>query len=198
MIDQGLTPEQIEAAKARRAAFVAGIPKATLDAEDKLPAVVARLNASTRSKLHRIYSVADEISKSREPFVACGKGCSACCHINVSITRAEAERVGATIGRRPVAVRASAKHAIDKFAGKPCPFLDGAGSCSINADRPLTCRKHVSFFEDDRACQADLMHAVDAPLVSFSGLDEALFAASAQRGEVVLADIRDFFPPERT
>lgn len=198
MIDQEPTPEEVDAAKARRAAFLAGMPKATLEAEDKLPVLVDRLNASARSKLHRIYSVADEISEWRAPFVACGRGCSACCHMNVSITRAEAERIGSTIGRRPIAVRASAMHPIDKFAGNPCPFLDNVGACSIYADRPLACRKHASFFQDDRACRADLMNAVDAPLVSFSGLDEALFAASEERGEVVLADIRDFFPPERT
>ncbi len=197
MVDEP-TPEQIDAAKARRSAFMEGIPRATLDAEDKLPAVIAGINASTRSKLNRIYLVANEISEWRAPFVACGEGCSACCHMNVSITSAEAERIGLAIGRRPAAVRGSAEHAIDKFAGKPCPFLDGVDACSIYADRPLACRKHASFFQNDRACQADLMHAVDAPLVSFSGLDEALFAVSADRGKVVLADIRDFFPQQRT
>lgn len=87
-------------------------------------------------------------------------------------------------------------HASNEFSGKACPFLDAAGSCSIYADRPLACHKHASFFEDDLACQTGVMNEVEVPMVSFSGLDEALFTVSAKQGKVVLADIRDFFPPE--
>lgn len=36
------------------------------------------------------------------------------------------------------------------------------------------------------------MNSIEVPLVAFSGLDEALFAASGMDGALV-ADIRDFF-----
>jgi uncharacterized protein len=195
MIEQGPTPEQFEIAVSRRKAFTAAIPKAVLDAEDGLPSAIAGLNASTRSKLHRIYILADEISEIRAPFVACARGCAFCCHMNVTITGAEAERLGKVIGRKPVSVSRSLRRSREHFAGQPCTFLGNDGTCSIYPDRPLACRKHASFFEDAAACRPDVMNDIEVPQVGFSGLDQALFTASVDRGEIVLADIRDFFPP---
>lgn len=186
--------DKVKAAEDRRASFVANIPKALLDQEDQLPRAISRLNGSLRSKLHRIYLVADELSKTRMQFVACKIGCSACCHMNVSVTSVEAERLGAVIGRKPVDILQTIHHPIGEFSGQACPFLSTAGSCSIYVDRPLACRKHASFFEDDATCQPAVMDEVLVPMISFSGLDDALFSVSAKRGEVVMADIRDFFP----
>ena len=94
----------------------------------------------------------------------------------------------------PVALR-SKFDAGDHFLhlGLPAQILEASGACSVYAARPLACCKHASFLEDDPACQTDVMNTTDAPSVPFAGLDEALFAVS-ERGEVVLADIRDFFP----
>jgi uncharacterized protein len=195
MVEQPPTPEQVDIANSRRAAFIAAIPPLALESEDRLPSVVADLNASSRSKLHRIYQVADELSRIRDPFVACAKGCASCCHMNVSITSAEADRLGKAIGRKPATVSRSPRRSHEHFAGQPCPFLSAEKGCSIYADRPLACRKHASFFEDAAACRLEVMNAIEVPQVAFSGLDQALFGASSERGEVILADIRDFFPP---
>jgi len=196
MVEHHPSPSEIEVASARRAGFIAAIPQELLEAEDKLPTLVRGLNAGARSKLYRIYQVAEGISRIREPFVACKKGCSSCCHMNVSVTRAEAERIAKAAGRKLAPIASAPRHAPDKFAGKPCPFLDERGSCSIYADRPLSCRKHSSFFESASACHPSVMNAIEVPQVSFSGLDEALFAASGIDGSLV-ADIRDFFPANR-
>ena len=192
MVVQQPNRSEIEAAEARRAGFMSAIPPELLDAEDKLPAQVRSLNAATRSKLHRIYQVADDLSNVRGPFVACKKGCASCCHMNVSITKAEAERLAKASGKSMARIAAAPRHARDKFAGKPCPFLDSQGACSIYVDRPLSCRKHSSFFESASACDPRVMNSIEVPLVAFSGLDEALFAASGVDGALV-ADIRDFF-----
>jgi hypothetical protein len=40
------------------------------------------------------------------------------------------------------------------------------------------------------------MNRLEVPQVEFSGLDRALFLVSVVRGEVILADIRDFFPAQ--
>lgn len=56
------TPEEIAEADVRRAAFVSAIPAAVSRAEDELPKVVRRMNAAARSKLQRIYQVADALS----------------------------------------------------------------------------------------------------------------------------------------
>jgi len=198
MTAQILTPKQIDVATSRRAAFIAAIPKPLSDTEDKLPRFITDLNASTQSKLHRIYVVTDEIMKFREPFVACAKGCSACCHMNISITSAEAERLGKAIGRRPIPIRNSLHRSKKHFAGKPCTFLvHGGTECSVYAERPLACRTHASFFTDAAPCQPDVMNDIEVPQVAFGGLNQALFATSSNRGNLILADIRDFFPPSK-
>ncbi len=178
----------------RRAAFVAAIPQELLDAEDMLPSHVSALNASTRSKLNRVYMVAEDLSRVREPFVACKRGCSSCCHMNVSVTQSEADRLASAVGRSAAILTVSPRHDPEEFTGVPCPFLDAQGACSVYADRPLACRKHSSFFLNDSTCHPSVMHRIEVPMVSFSGLDSALMAASGASGSL-LADIRDFFPP---
>lgn len=195
MVEHGPTPEQLEAAASRRAAFMAAIPKSVLGDEDNLPTVISSVNASTRSKLYHIYLVADAISEIRKPYVTCAKGCASCCHMNVSITRAEAERLGRAVGREPASILQSLHRSREHFAGQPCTFLGSDGACSVYADRPLSCRKHASFFEDAAPCRPAVMNDIEVPQVAFSGLDQALFTVSVERGDVVLADIRDFFPP---
>jgi Fe-S-cluster containining protein len=194
MLEQGYDQQKIERARERREAFVAAIPVTLRQAEDRLSKVVVELNASARSKLQKIYTIADELSKVREPFVACKDGCASCCHMNVSLTAAEANRLGQAIGRRPLNLLRTIKRSLDHFAGQPCPFLDAGHRCSIYAHRPLACRKHSSFFEDDAACQADVMNDLEVPMLSFSGLDAALFHVSDKKSDPVLGDIRDFFP----
>ena len=194
MLKQGHDQQKIERARERREAFVAAIPVTLREAEDRLPKFVAELNASTRSKLQKIYAIADELSKVREPFVACKDGCASCCHMNVSLTAAEADRLGQAIGRRPATLSRTIKRSNDNFAGQPCPFLDAGHRCSIYAHRPLACRKHSSFFEDDAACRPDVMNDLEVPMLNFTGLDVALFRASDEKSDPVLGDIRDFFP----
>ena len=193
MVEQRPTPDDMKSAETRRSAFIAAIPPGVVEAEDKLPSVVRAMNSAPRSKLQRIYQVADDIAAAREPFVACGRGCASCCHMNVSLTKAEAERLGAAIGRKPAAIPRSISHALDKFAGYACPFLDGADVCSVYKHRPLACRKHASFFVNASPCHPSVMNEVKVPNVGFSGLDEALFAVG-DPGAPVVADIRDFFP----
>jgi uncharacterized protein len=197
MGEQRITESSMEAARARRAAYLAAVPPGPVEAEDKLPATVAALNASARAKLHRIYAVADQLAAARAPFVACGKGCNSCCHMNVSITSAEAERLGKAVDRKPILVAPQPRQRADRFSGQPCPFLDPTGACSVYDGRPLACRKHASFFNDAAACHPSVMNDIEVPQVAFSGLDQALFKVSTDRGELILADIRDFFPTRR-
>jgi Fe-S-cluster containining protein len=177
----------------RRAAFVAKIPPNLLEREDKVPSLIRNLNASSRSKLRRVYAVIDDISQVRVPYVACANGCSNCCHMNINITKLEAEQLARATGRRPTAVLRSTVHAASKFAGQPCPFLIEQ-SCSVYEDRPLSCRKHASFFTSNVACQVEYLEQPGMPMMTFSGLDAALFEVSAEHGQVVIADMRDFFP----
>lgn len=181
-----------EQAEARRAAFLASVPKPLLDREDAIRSTVVTENASLRSKLRRVYRVMDELSVHRADHVACRRACSACCRMNVTITALEAENIAATTGRPAAFVEQTIKHPEDRFVGSPCPFL-AADECSIYDNRPLSCRKHASYFTTEKWCAPPYLNSIQAPLVRFGGLDEALVVLSARKGTVVFADIRDFF-----
>lgn len=185
-------PEGRVLAETRRAAFIAAIPKSLLDHEDAITGEVMRVNASARSKLKRVYRLMDEISVYRAGHVACRRACSACCRMNITITSLEAETIAAATGRPAARVTETIAHSQDKFVGTPCPFLV-ADECSIYGDRPLSCRKHASYFTTEKWCSPPHLNTVQAPMVSFGGLDEALTVLSVKRGAVVFADIRDFF-----
>jgi uncharacterized protein len=180
--------------KGRAQAFMASLPADLAAREDKLPSLLRATNASRKSKLVKIYQLADEISAAREPFVACGKGCSHCCHMSIRLTSVEAERLGSEIGRAPARLAATKEREPEAFDGVPCPFLGSDHSCTIYAHRPLACRTHASFEADNSKCHPDVMNDDKVMLVNFSGLDEALFEVSAGVNGLVMADIRDFFP----
>ena len=112
--------------------------------------------------------------------------------MNITITSLEAEAIAAATGRAASRVTGPISHPQDKFVGSPCPFLV-ADECSIYEDRPLSCRKHASYFTTEKWCSPPHLNTVQAPLVRFGGLDEALVTLSAKKGAVVFADIRDFF-----
>lgn len=180
--------------KERADAFMASLPPELAEREDKLPAMLRATNASKRSKLVKIYQLADEISAVRNPFVACGRGCAHCCHMSIRLTSAEAERLGSAIGRPPAKLSRTRNRAPQEFDGRPCPFLAADRSCSIYEHRPLACRTHASFEADNAKCHPTVMNDHQVALVNFSGLDEALFDVSGGSGGLVMADIRDFFP----
>ena len=92
-------------------------------------------------------------------------------------------------------VEDSVKHEQDRFVGVACPFLRN-DLCTIYEHRPLVCRNHASFYATAKWCMPEHSLRTDAPMVNFSGIDEAYFAVSSGRDRMILADIRDFFPEE--
>ena len=188
------TTERNARATQRQKAFFEALPKALRDEEDAIPAVIRSINASPRSKLQRIYRIADAFMEHREPFVACKKGCADCCHMNITISPEEATRIGAASRREIKKLLRNVYHEVDAFAGIPCPFLDADAVCSIYADRPLVCRNHASFDEDATLCNPRLMNDIQMPMTNYTGIDEAFATLILTSKDSVLADIRDFFP----
>lgn len=98
--------------------------------------------------------------------VACGKGCSFCCHINVSVTIPEAILVATALRHEyrefAAAVQATATQTagfneIERFRrGLPCPMLKD-GACGIYDVRPTACRAYLA--TDARKCEASLESA---------------------------------------
>ena len=58
----------------------------------------------------------------------------------------------------------------------------------------MPCRQHASYYTTNWACKPENLEIQEVPMVSFSGLDEALLMVSAEKGQAIVADIRDFLP----
>lgn len=187
----------IEEAKARSRTrfteFLLAIPK-DLDAlDDVIAAQLRRENSSAKSKLGKIYSLISEVGRAVSPYVACSKGCSDCCKMNVSISIIEAERLSVLSRRLMTPVKHPIRHSQEEFSGVPCPFL-ADDKCSVYEARPYACRAHYSFDTSAYWCHPERSNKVEMSLLQMSGALQAyneIVGGSPLRG---FADIRDFFP----
>lgn len=97
--------------------------------------------------------------------VACGEGCTACCHQSVAATIAEAALIALRLADPADPRRAAILEAADaraaqgprerRRAAAPCPLLV-EDRCSVYADRPLMCRSVLS--SNAASCHASLAH----------------------------------------
>ncbi len=182
------------ASERRLTAFVNTLPKEIAEQEDALPKELARLNSSPRVKLRKVYQLLDKIGAAAESNVACGKGCSDCCKMNVTISDIEASQIAEHTGRRPVALKTPMTHDVSTFLGQPCPFLK-EDICSIYDQRPMVCRKHFNFDETPYWCHPSRSATVNLAKLGLSGVEGAYMQIRTARGaRHILADIRDFFP----
>lgn len=126
---------------------------------------------------------------------ACRAGCSACCHLMVSITppeafliadRLQASRSAAEFAAARAKIAATAERVehltIEQRAQVriPCALLSPDGACSIHEFRPLGCRGWTSFSKDD--CDTALRDARpghDGPQ------DSVLYFAAAAASEAM-------------
>jgi Fe-S-cluster containining protein len=161
--------------------------------EDALPEILVKATVSKKGKLKRIYIAMDKISKIREPFVACGIGCSDCCRMNISVSKLEAQTISGVTGKQFVDLQESMSHKYKHFVGTACPFLE-KDECSIYDHRPLVCRRHSSFHSTAEWCTPDVLLEKRVPIIQFGGIDRAFIETSSDNRGVVIADIRDFFP----
>lgn len=190
------TLEESQAVSGERArAYLASLDPSIHWRDDDIAAELARENSSPKSKLGKIYRLVDEAAAAAGPFVACSKGCSACCKMNVSISALEAERIGQATGRRPFQLSAAPKYLIEEFSGVPCPFLVN-DLCSIYEARPFVCRTHHSFDTTSYWCQPERSFVDGMGVVTLNGATTAHAMLAARTTLRDFADIRDFFPTE--
>jgi uncharacterized protein len=179
--------------RSRLTEFLSAVPK-DLDArDDGIVEQLRRDNSSARSKLGKIYSLMADVSQAVKPYVACSKGCSDCCKMNVSISVIEAERLSAVSRKHMAVVKHPVRHPEGKFAGIPCPFLAG-NTCSVYEARPYACRAHYSFDTSAYWCHPERANEGEMSLLHMEGARQAydeIVVNSRLRG---FADIRDFFP----
>lgn len=189
-IDSEADPNVARAnALANLQAVVDNFPKALTDREAELRREVAAIPGSPAKRLRALYQAMSLFSTAIAPHVACRRGCSACCHINVSIFPLEAQLISAWTGRAVLSRPLSPKD----FHGTPCPFLEH-GTCSIYEHRPFACRNHFALTKTSYWCQPE--RSVDGqefPFVRLSEVDATLVDVIQQDGRLEPLDIRHFF-----
>ena len=190
-------PDLLQAAQARSKerllAFLAVMPKELDRQDDEIAASLIRENSSGKVKLGKIYSLLSAIGQAVAPHVACSKGCSDCCKMNVSISIIEAERLSFISGRNLAAVSRPVRHRSDEFSGIPCPFLQD-NACTVYEHRPFACRAHYSFDDTAYWCHPDRSNAAEFSLLESGGAKQAYQEIVLKSRLGGFADIRDFFP----
>lgn len=100
--------------------------------------------------LHQL--VERELAPASQFPISCRKGCTACCHYEVEITRDEADLLtvlvldGCTVDRERLGIQAARERKSPDWLrfGHPdnrCVFLGDDGACRIYENRPASCRK---------------------------------------------------------
>lgn len=92
--------------------------------------------------------VAQAATGRRRRDLACDRGCTMCCHVQLTVSSVEAHAIRQTLRTRQPHVRdelrarAKALHRREKGPGglTPCVMLDDDGACAIYEGRPLVCR----------------------------------------------------------
>lgn len=184
--------KSIESATLRRSNYLAAIPPELSKIEDEIQFKLSNENASPRSKIRKIYNLMRELGNVAEPYVACGKGCSSCCKMNVTISQIEANNIAEKLGIKTKQLTISHNHNLNEFIGVPCIFLK-EDSCTIYDMRPFVCRKHIWFDKSAYWCDPIRSLDVEMPMIGFSGAEGAFFEITKRNSGGVHADIRDFF-----
>lgn len=74
--------------------------------------------------------------------MACGSGCSHCCHTRLTITGVEAQAIIDEVASWPAARRAALAANVARAPADRCTALDASGRCLIYQVRPIVCRSH--------------------------------------------------------
>jgi Fe-S-cluster containining protein len=116
----------------------------------------------------------------------CQKGCSACCHTQVSVTSDEAKLLAQRISedicinKSLLKKQASAGNDAGSFyqlsyQERQCIFLDEKGGCKVYADRPSVCRTNAVLGEKEQCSTTDGKQQLR--LVKTSKSDMVIYAA---------------------
>lgn len=161
-------------------------PEDILHQEKKLRKQLAKGKIGNEKKLLRVYEFYDLAEHALSPFTPCKKGCSSCCHYNVSVTEDEAQLIERKSGKK----RRKQIGPSRDYHGEPCPFLSASGECTIYNARPYSCRRHYALTETAYLCDPIKCNDTEVALVRFSDAESAF--DQIRQGQNVL-DIRQLF-----
>ena len=101
-----------------------------------------------RALVHKVSAFCDAQTERHRADMACGPGCSSCCHAWLSVCAVEEAQLTAAIAALPQDKRAElaerGQHELAREArgesDPRCALLDADGRCAVYEHRPLVCR----------------------------------------------------------
>ncbi|HTU60226.1 MAG TPA: YkgJ family cysteine cluster protein [Polyangiales bacterium] len=101
-----------------------------------------------RALVHKVSAFCETQSARYRADMACGPGCSSCCHAWLSVCAVEDAQLTAAIAALPQAAREEiaerGQHQLEREhlgeTGPRCALLDDQGRCAVYEHRPLVCR----------------------------------------------------------
>jgi len=161
--------------------------------QDEYSELIKRLlteNASSSSKLKKIFSLTDKIAALVTPYAVCEKGCSYCCNNQVVVTPIEAEYIEKNCG---IVKDSGSNNSLGTvWVQRPCSLLDSNGACSVYAHRPFPCRVYLAFDDPKYCADGKTKHVTYS--VNSSNLLKSLYDLVLRLNKSKPSrDIRDFF-----
>lgn len=132
----------------------------------------------------RVDRFVDSVVSRYSEQISCRAGCNLCCAPGLTVVMVEAVAVGRALGIPQERVFLQAGQPPLSETGS-CALLDASGSCSVYADRPLTCRVQgmpLRYPKEDRidSCELNFVDYEPHPSAVFdmNNLESALFAVN--------------------
>ena len=165
------------------------IPEKILKKEEKLLLKFTNAKGSTVNKLKALYRFMDDLYTYVHKVTPCHKGCSNCCHYNVSISEFEADFISNETGLPKITQEQGLPI---NYHGLPCPFLK-EDECTIYSSRPFACRRHHFLGKTEEWCSSYIANDYEFPKIEFSEVQASYEFILNESKQSKRRDIRAFF-----
>lgn len=132
-------------------------------------------------------------------FIQCKKGCSMCCHTQVSVSNDEAVLLADLIKngqkidwqrlhKQKEAGNSNSKYYQLSYQDRACVFLDDEGACSIYENRPMVCRTN-NVVSDPKNCDTRVVEKPTISLINTYKSDIVVYAGFEKASGGVMASV---------
>lgn len=138
-------------------------------------------------------ALTDSVAARRTADLECRRGCTACCHVQLTVSRVEADSVRAGLAALSDVARERVRDrtGVEPAPDGPCVLLEPDGGCAVYAHRPLVCRTqgHALAYPKGSLAPEAVFAETDAADVTWCPLNYTERAPKSE--DVVLAQTID-------